>query len=143
MSSKLEQLQTRKTELEEEAHSLEEKQKELEERVKILETNIAIKELENKNRATREAIAHLESTINALEEKMNQFTKTTEPHSTWKEEQKQEPEQVSEIIETSQQEEDAEETVTVTAVEGSPEQEQEEFERSIIKQHEKKRRKLF
>jgi len=140
MSSKLEQLQTRKTGLEEESHSLEEKQKNLEERVKILETNIAIKELENKNYATREAIAHLESTINALEEKMNQFTKTPEPPVPWKEEQKQE--QVSEIIETPPEEE-AEETVTVTAIEDSPEQEQEEFEKSIIKQHEKKRRKLF
>ena len=145
-SKDLEELQNKRTKLEEESRSLKEDQKDLEERVKVLEEKIAVEELKNSNKAACEAISHLESKINELEERLkktSQVPETPKPTN----------EIVSEVDETTEPTEEVtpeveetmpeEEAVTVTALEDSITASQEEVGEDLKKPSEKKKHKFF
>jgi uncharacterized coiled-coil protein SlyX len=146
-SNEFEKLQTKKADLETESRSLKEEQKNMEERILILEEKIAIEELNNTNKATRDAIAQLNVKINGLEAKLKQTSQTPEPAAPVKE-----PEPVTadapkeETFETAEPapegfEEDA---VTVTAIEEeSLVANQEDLGENLKAQQEKKKRKFF
>jgi len=104
--------------------------------------------LKNSNDATREAISHLESTINELEERLkktSQMPETPKPAKEIVSEVYETPEPTEEVtpeIEETVPEEPQEEAVTVTALEDSLTVQQEVGEDSK-KPSEKKKRKFF
>ena len=147
--NEFEKLQTKKAELEAESVSLKEKQKNMEDRMMILEEKIAIEELNNNNKATREAIAQLETKINGLETKLQKASQIPEPPEPAAPKEP-EPETANapkeEAIETAEPapEEFEEDVVTVTAIEEeSLVENQEELGENIKAQQEKKKRKFF
>jgi len=116
----------------------------------MLEQKIAIAELERNNRAKREAISQLNSKIGELEQRLNKL-----PEETATVESKGET-AISEVAETPAEpkeetmevlgpapEEPEEESVTVAPLEDSMTAQEEEFNESFKRQHEKKKRKLF
>jgi len=147
-SKELEELQNKRAGLKEESRSLKEEQKDLEERVKVLEEKIAVEELKNSNKAACEAISHLESKINELEERLKKTSQVPETPKPTKEivsevDETTEPtEKVTPEIEETMPEEPEEEAVTVTALEDSITASQEEVE-DLKKPSEKKKRKFF
>lgn len=147
-SKELEELRSRKVELEEESHSLTEEHKNLEEKVKTLEEKIAIQELKNSNKGTREVISQLESKINDLERRLNEVSKepaTFEPRLEVKPEVAETPEQTEEMTpetaETTSEEPD--DVVTVAPLEDPMLAQEEELSDNLTKQREKKKRKFF
>jgi FtsZ-binding cell division protein ZapB len=80
LPKELQELQEKRSQLEDESTTLKEKQKKLEERTKALEQKI-IEGLKSKNEETRQNISNLESWSNDLEQRLGQITqnsKTTE-----------------------------------------------------------------
>jgi len=148
-SKELEELQNKRAGLKEESRSLKEEQKDLEERVKVLEEKIAVEELKNSNKAACEAISHLESKINELEERLKKTSQVPETPKPTKEivsevDETTEPtEKVTPEIEETMPEEPEEEAVTVTALEDSITASQEEVGEDLKKPSEKKKRKFF
>jgi len=147
-SKELEQLRSRKTELEEQSHSLTEEQKNLEEKVKTLEEKIAIQELTNGNKGTRDVISQLESKISDLERRLNEVSKeqtTFEPKLEVKPEVVEAPEPTEEMTsETAETiSEEPEDVVTVAPLEDPMLAQEEEFSENLTKQREKKKRKFF
>jgi hypothetical protein len=145
-----EKLQTKRTELEAQSLSLKEEQKNMEDRVLILEEKIAIEELNNNNKATREAIAQLETKINGLETKLQKASQIPEPPEPAAPAKEPAPETVNapkeETLETAEPApEDFEaDVVTVTAIEEeSLVENQEELGENLKSQQEKKKRKFF
>ena len=69
-TAELEQLQKRRTELENAWKSMEQKEKTLGENIKILEEKLAVQALEEKIKAKNAALAKLESTKSDLEKKL-------------------------------------------------------------------------
>ena len=113
----------------------------------MLEERIAIEELNNNNKATREAISLLESKMSELEQKLKETSQARENSEPTKEtmpearEAHETFEETTPEIMTSMPEETEEETVTVTALEdNAPQQEHSE---NLNKQSEKKRRRIF
>lgn len=147
-SKELEELRSKKVELEEESHSLTEEHKNLEEKVKTLEEKIAIQELTNSNKGTREVISQLESKINDLERRLNEVSKEPavfEPRLEVKPELAETPEQTEEMTpETAETtSEEPEDVVTVAPLEEPMLAQEEEFGENLTKQREKKKRKFF
>lgn len=147
-SKELEELQNKRAGLKEESRSLKEDQKDLEERVKVLEEKIAVEELKNSNKTACEAISHLESKINELEERLKKTSQVPETPKPTNEivsevDETTEPtEEVTPEIEETMPEEPEEEAVTVTALEDSITASQEVGE-DLKKPSEKKKRKFF
>ena len=148
--NEFEKLQTKKAELEAESVSLKEKQKNMEERMMILEEKIAIEELNNNNKATREAIAQLETKINGLETKLqkaSQIPEPPEPAAPAKEPEPataKAPEEEALAASEPAPEEFEEDVVTVTAIEEeSMVENTEELGENLKAQQEKKKRKFF
>jgi hypothetical protein len=63
-------LRAKRAELEAESRTLKETQKNIESRINVLEEKVALNELENNNRATRNSIFQLESTVRILENRL-------------------------------------------------------------------------
>lgn len=146
-SRELEELRTRKTELEEESSSLREEQKNLVERVNILEEKIAVEGLKNNNKTTREAIAQLESKMSDLEQKLKETSQVFENSEPAKEmmpgipEVHEPPEEETTEITEEVPEEPQEDAVTVRALEDTVSQQG--YSEDSKKQSEKKRRRIF
>ena len=144
----LERLQAKRAELEAESRSLKEEQKNLKDRLLILEEEIAIEELEDNNKATREAIAQLESKMNDLEARLKPVPQIHETPPTATEvapevvAAPEKPEEALAPAETAPEEHE-EDIVTVTAIEEPMVESQEELGESLKKQQEKKKRKFF
>jgi uncharacterized coiled-coil protein SlyX len=148
-SRELEELQNRRARLEEESRCLNDEQKSLEDRMKVLEEKIAIEELTRNNKATREEISQLESTIKALENKLVGCFQPSEVPArmteTLPETEVTEPaeeEITSELADATESEEEQEEIVTVAEFE-SPTEQQEEFGADLKTRSDKKKRKFF
>lgn len=151
-SGELDQLQSTKTQLENEYRSLEEEQKNLELRTRILEEKIAVEELKRNNKAKHEAVEQLRNRIGELEQRLNNIF-GSEPSPPMKIEP--EPETITEVAEPEYAEpqdettstviepptEEQEDNVEVTALDDLVAPGQEEPE--IQKKAEKKRRRLF
>ena len=145
-SKELEELQNKRAGLKEESRSLKEDQKDLEERVKVLEEKIAVEELKNSNKAACEAISHLESKINELEERLkktSQVPETPKPTNEIVSEVDETPEPTEEVTPEVEETMPEEEAVTVTALEDSITASQEEVGEDHKKPSEKKKRKFF
>src|SRR3972149_11992193 len=71
-------IQAKRAELETESHSLKEEQKKLENRVLLLEEKIVVEDLQNSNKATKEAISQMEAKLSELEGKLKQKPQTPE-----------------------------------------------------------------
>jgi uncharacterized coiled-coil protein SlyX len=147
----LEQLRSKRAELEGESRSLEDEQSDLVNRVKMLEERIAIEELENGNKTKQEAISQLRSKIDELEQRLKnvpigQQSPRPEP-SVEATPPIAEPSEVeeppAEVTEPVQEEEPEETTVTVTPLEEPMAAEQEESGESFKRQHDRKKRKFF
>lgn len=142
----LEKLQAMRAELEAESHSLKEKQKELESSLLTLEQEVVmeelnkekaiIEELKNSNKATKDAIAQLETKKRELETKLEQAPQkpATPPPAKEKEEAPAQPEETEEAEESG---------VTVTAIEGEALVESPEATGESPKKQEKKKRRFF
>jgi hypothetical protein len=144
-SKELEELQNKRTNLEEQSRSLEEKEKALEERVKIVEEKLAIQELEDHNQTKLDAVKNLEAKISELEKRLKKPFKEPQPESF---KPPEEPTPTPEIAETVKEEPTEEETtegyVEVTAIDDSTVNQQiEQIDEDTKKQHEKKKRRIF
>lgn len=136
MSKELEELQNKKTGLEEESRNLEEQQKNLTERVKALEEKVTIQGLEDGNQTKQKAIHELESKIDELEKKLRKTPWETTPFTPTEEPTLEASEPISE--------EPMESDVTVSPVDEPAASPQfENVEDDINRQHEKKKRRLF
>ena len=71
-------MQAKRAELETESRSLKEEQKKLENRVLLLEEKIVVEDLQNNNKATKDAISQLEAKLGELESKLKQKPQTPE-----------------------------------------------------------------
>lgn len=120
----LQELQEKRSKLEDESLTLKEQQKKLEERTKALEQKI-IEELRSRNEETRQNISHLESRINDLERRLGQGAEETETIEQADETPSQTPNLeaaegvTTEINEAVLEESADEEAVAVSAVEDS------------------------
>jgi hypothetical protein len=148
-SRELEELQNRRARLEEESRSLNDEQKSLEDRAKLLEEKIAIEELTRNNKATREEISQLESTIKTLENKLVGCFQPSEVPAPMKETlpetevtEPTEEETTSELADATESQEEQEDIVTVAEFE-SPTEQQEEFGNDLKIRSDKKKRKFF
>lgn len=126
----------------------------MEQRIRLLEEKIAIEELNNNNRAAREAVSQLESKMSELEQRLRQVRQIPEttkpPEETIPEVHETPPSEPTEEVvpETSETkpeepeelEEPEEETVTVTALEDSTETQVSE---DLKRRSDKKKRKFF
>ena len=146
----LEELQSKKTKLEDESRSLEEKQKTLDERLRTLEEKLAIRELEAKNQKMRDAVNDLESKVKELEGKLNSppgkpetFKPPEEPKTKEAEMVKGESGKIAEHKPEARKESD----VVITAFGDSNahvvEQKVGQPDKDSAKQPEKKKRKFF
>jgi hypothetical protein len=150
-SKEIEELQSRRANLEEESRQLDDKERELDERVKILEEKLAIQALEEHNRTKLDAIKNLEAKMCELEQKVK-TPKPKEPEAepeaemetaTPPEKPVEEAMEPAEEIAT-EEEEPKEEYVDVTPIEDVTVTPQaEEIEEESRKQHDKKKRKFF
>lgn len=148
--TEFEELQSKKTKLEDESRSLQDKQKSLEERLKILEEKLAIKDLEAKNQRMRDAVKDLESKVNELEDKLESPLKEPELFKPPEEPETKEVGMIQdESVETAEHkpEAHAESDVVITTI-GDPdvqvvEQKASQPEKDSAKQPEKKKRKFF
>ena len=77
----LEKLQAKRAELEAESRSLKEEQKKLEYSVKILEEQVVIDELNENNKAAKDAISQLEAKLNDLEKRTKQPSQAPPPEN--------------------------------------------------------------
>jgi len=144
-SNELEELQNRKTRLEEESRSLKDRQKSLEERTKVLEEKIAIGELENINKATQDSISQIESKIQGLEQRLKEVSQESYAEKPVQKEfipaePPQETPTTPETVETVMEDEE-EETFTVAAPEEPVIEQPTQGEGK--KSHEKRKRKFF
>ena len=144
----LEKLQAMRAELEAESRSLKEQQTELENSVLALEQQVVIEELnkekavieelKNSNKATKDAIAQLETRKKELETKLGQAPPKPEAPPP----EKEKPEEASEPGEAAPEE--AEESgITVTAIEGEALVESPEATSESPKKQEKKKHRFF
>jgi TolA-binding protein len=148
-SQELEELQNRRTKLEDESRSLKDEQTNLEQRIRVLEERIAVEELKNNNNVAREAVVRLESKMSELEQRLRQVTQVQEiakpPEETIAEVHETPPPESTEeaVPETSETmpEEPEEETVTVTALEDSTATQ--EVSEDLRRRSDKKKRKFF
>jgi chromosome segregation ATPase len=141
----LQELQDKRSKLENESLSLKEQQKKLEEKAKALEQKI-VEELTSKNEETRQNISHLESKINDLEQRLGQITqrtKTNEPidETAWKTQNLEATEGVSVEINTAVLEEHGE-SVAVTSINDSSTATEKDNPESHQSNEKKKRRFL-
>lgn len=95
MSQEIEELQRRKSDLENELQSLDDKEKTLDHKIKVLEEKVAIQDLNNRIKAKRDAVDQFETRVRDLEQKLE------EPH--W------EPKAEAQVAEPSPPEATAEE----------------------------------
>jgi len=72
----LEKLQSKRAELEAESRSLKEEQKKLEASVKILEEKVMIEEINDNNKAAKDAISKLEAKLSELENRLKDKPQT-------------------------------------------------------------------
>lgn len=141
-SKELEQLQDRRTKLEEESNSLEQQQRNLDSKVKTLEERIKINELESINKTKREAITQLESRINELEQKLKP-QEETKSYESMDQDSLKTTEEVTTTAPETVEEEPANEVVDTGVIEDPMLAEQEEFSENLKRQNEKKKRKFF
>jgi len=112
-SIEMEQLQNEKVRLEEESRDLDEKLKQLETHWKVLNERVTIQELKNGNAAKQEAINQLQSKISLLETRLEKRSTT---------ENAEDQEAVKETGEAYEEEQEKDEdTITVTALNGEEE----------------------
>ena len=146
-------MQAKRAELETESHSLKEEQKKLENRVLLLEEKIVVEDLQNSNKATKDAISQLEAKLGELESKLKQKPQPPEspaqpketktevvaaPEKTAEEEAPEPPE----LAEAEAVPEDSEESgVTVTAIDDEALIEAQDTKSD--KQQDKKKHKFF
>lgn len=146
----LEKLQTMRAELEAESHLLKEEQEKLENNVLALEEKVVveelkkekavIEELKNRNKATKDNIAQLETKRKELETKLKQTSQTQEaPPPPEKTEEAPEPAEAA----PEEAEETEEGGVTVTAIEGEALVETQEVEEESPKKQQKRKRRFF
>ncbi len=81
-TAELEQLQKKKTELENEWASLEQREKSMGESIKILKEKMAVHDLQEKVKAKRAFVEQLESTKKDLEQKLSSPQEKREPPPT-------------------------------------------------------------
>jgi len=146
----LEELQSKKTRLEDESRSLEEKQKTLDERLKTLEEKLAIRDLEAKNQRMRDAVKDLESKVKELEGRLNSppgkpetLRPPEEPKTKEAEMVKGEPGKIAEHKPEVQKESDVVITAFGDTNAHAIEQEVGQPDEDSAKQPEKKKRKFF
>lgn len=147
-SKELEELGSKKAVLEAESRSLKEEQQSLEERIKVLEQQVAIELLKNDNRSMHEAISHLQSKRDELEQRLKEASKTpdTERKSETTPEIFSAPglkEETAVGITQTGMEETEGDVVTVMPLESPVPTEPEKYSEDLKKQQEKKKRKFL
>ncbi len=138
-----------RAELEAESHLLKEEQEKLENNVLALEEKVVveelkkekavIEELKNRNKATKDNIAQLETKRKELETKLKQTSQTQEAPPPPEKTEAPEPAEAA----PEEAEETEEGGVTVTAIEGEALVETQEVEEESPKKQQKRKRRFF